>query len=86
MVRFALCPPPATVARVIQQHMVDDGLPPLAAPDASDDERSRAIVARMVARFGAPTIEDYRRVYEQSGVSWPGDEEIRGRHPVAPAV
>ena len=67
--------------------MIDDGLPPLAAPDASGGERSRAIVARrMVARFGAPTIEDYRRVYEQAGLSWPGDEEIRRWHPVAPAA
>jgi hypothetical protein len=57
----------------MQQHLVDGGLPPLAAPDAGDDERSRAIVARMVARFGALTIEDYRRVHEQSGVPWPGD-------------
>jgi hypothetical protein len=70
----------------MQQHMIDDGLPPLAAPDASRGERSRAIVARMVARFGAPTIEDYRRVYEQDGFSWPGDEEIRRRHPVVRAA
>lgn len=70
-------------------HQVDidaTGLPPLASPDASDDERARAIVARMVARYGAPTIEDYRRVYEQSGVPWPSDEEIRRRHPVASAA
>jgi hypothetical protein len=32
-------------------------LPPLAAPDASDDDRARAIMARMVARYGAPTLE-----------------------------
>lgn len=43
-----------------------------------------AIVARMVARHGVPSIEDYRRVYEQSGAPWPADEEIRRRHPVAP--
>lgn len=79
--------PPDTVARVTQQHQLDaEALPPLAAPDASDDERAEAIVARMVARYGAPTIEDYRRVYEQSGVPWPGDEEIRRRHPVASAA
>jgi hypothetical protein len=73
----------------VKQHQSDVGtavLPPLAAPDASDDERARAIVARMVARHGAPTIEDYRRVYQQSGVAWPGDEEVRRRHPVAPAA
>ncbi|MGH3671869.1 MAG: hypothetical protein ACRDSH_14755 [Pseudonocardiaceae bacterium] len=73
----------------MKQHQLDVGtaiLPPLAAPDASDDERARAIVARMVARHGAPTIEDYRRVYQQSGLVWPGDEEVRRRHPVAPAA
>ena len=69
-----------------QQHQLGEGLPPLAPPDASDSERSAAIVARMVARFGAPTIEDYRRVYQQSGVPWPGDDEIRRLHPVAPAA
>jgi hypothetical protein len=71
---------------VIQQQLDADGLPPLAPPDASDDERASAIVARMVARYGAPSLEHYRRVYEQSGVPWPGDEEIRRRHPVAPAA
>lgn len=68
---------------VMQQQLDTDGLPPLAPPTASDDERANAIVARMVARHGAPSIEDYRKVYEQSGVPWPGDEEIRRRHPVA---
>ncbi|MGH3831644.1 MAG: hypothetical protein ACRDRS_14555 [Pseudonocardiaceae bacterium] len=61
------------------------GLLPLASPGASADERAQAVVARMVARHGAPTIEDYQRVYQQSGVPWPGDEEIRRRHPVAAA-
>ncbi|MGH3769357.1 MAG: hypothetical protein ACRDTX_30130 [Pseudonocardiaceae bacterium] len=71
----------------VTPHQVDTAsLPPLAAPDASDDERAQAIVARMVARHGAPTIEDYRRVYQQSGVPWPGDDEIRRRHPVAAAA
>ena len=71
---------------VIQQQLDADGLPPLAPPTASDNERASAIVARMVARHGAPSIEDYRKVYEQSGVPWPGEEEIRRRHPVAPAA
>lgn len=65
------------------QRHVDDGLPPLAPPDASDEERGRAIVARMVARHGAPSLEHYRRVYVASGIDWPGDDEIRRRHPVA---
>lgn len=68
-----------------QQHQVDvAGLPPLAPPDASDDERARAIMARMVARHGAPSLEDYRRAYAGFGAEWPGDDEIRRRHPVAP--
>ena len=45
--------PPATVARVTRQHQVDDSLPPLPSPDATD--------AELVARIGAPSLEDYRR-------------------------
>lgn len=62
------------------------GLPPLAPPGASERERHEAIVARMVARFGAPTMEHYRRVYAAQGLPWPGDDEIRRRHPVADAA
>jgi hypothetical protein len=72
------------VARVTQLPQVDLGLPPLAPPDASDDERGRAIEARMIARHGVPSIEDYRRAYAACGAEWPGDNEIRRRHPVAP--
>ena len=43
------------------QQLDADGLPPLAPPTASDNERASAIVARMVARHGAPSIEDYRK-------------------------
>jgi hypothetical protein len=69
----------------VTQHQVDaTSLPPLAPPDASDDERARSIMARMVARHGAPTLEDYRRAYAGFGAEWPGDEEIRRRHIVAP--
>ena len=60
------------------------GLPPLAAPDAGDDDRARSIMARMVARYGAPTLEDYRRAYAGFGAEWPGEKEIRRRHIVAP--
>lgn len=42
-------------------------------------------MARWVARHGAPTIEHFRRVYEQAELDWPGEEEIRRRHLVAPA-
>ncbi len=37
----------------------------------------------MVARYGAPSIEDYRRAYAGFGADWPGDDEIRRRHIVA---
>lgn len=74
------------MARVTPHQVEVDaaGLPPLAAPDASDDDRARAIMARMVARYGAPTVEDYRRAYAGFGAEWPGDDEIRRRHIVAP--
>lgn len=67
-----------------QQHQLGESLPPLAGPDASEDERARAIEARMVARHGAPSIEDYRRAYAGFGAEWPGEQEIRRRHLVAP--
>src|SRR5262249_46567252 len=47
------------LARMTMRYRIDEGLPPLAAPDASGTERNRAIVARMVARHGAPSLEDY---------------------------
>jgi hypothetical protein len=65
------------------QYRTDEGLPPLAPPEASDTERNQAIVARMVARHGAPSLDDYRKVYAACGLEWPGDDEIRHRHPVA---
>jgi hypothetical protein len=65
------------------QYRTGEGLPPLAPPDASDTERNRAIVARMVARHGAPSLDDYRRVYAACGLDWPGDDEVSRRHPVA---
>jgi hypothetical protein len=63
--------PPATVARVTRRDQVNDRLPPL------------PIMARLVARIGAPTLEDYRRAYAGWGAPWPGDDEIRRRHPIA---
>ena len=58
-------------------------LPPPAPPGASDDERAQAIVARLIARKGAaPSVEDYRRPYAACGLDWPGEDEIRRRHPV----
>ncbi len=71
--------------RIVRAHQVDPaGLPPLAPPEADEDERARAIMARMVARHGAPSLEDYRRAYAGFGAEWPGDDEIRRRHLVAP--
>lgn len=64
-------------------NQVDEGLPPWPEPDATDDERGRAVMARFVARHGAPSLEHYRRVYAACGADWPGDDEIRRRHPVA---
>jgi hypothetical protein len=58
-------------ARVTRRDQVNDRLPPL------------PIMARLVARIGAPTLEDYRRAYAGCGAPWPGDDEIRRRHPVA---
>jgi hypothetical protein len=66
----------------VTAHQVDTAsLPPLAPPEAGADERARAIMARMVARHGAPSLEDYRCA--GFGAEWPGDEEIRRRHTVA---
>ncbi|MCA1836149.1 MAG: hypothetical protein LC721_07415, partial [Actinobacteria bacterium] len=73
----------ATVAHVTQQHKVDDGLPPLPDPGATDAERGEAIMVRLVARIGAPSLADYRRAYAGCGAPWPGDDEIRRRHAVA---
>jgi hypothetical protein len=68
----------------VTAHQVDAaGLSPLAPPEASEEERARAVMARLVARVGAPSLADYRRAYAGCGVPWPGDEEIRRRHPVA---
>ena len=80
----AVCREGAIVRRVTeQQRELVDGLPPLASPQASADERGRAIEARMVARHGAPSLQDYRRAYAACGAEWPGDDEIRRRHLVA---
>ena len=76
-------PSPVIVGPVTHHRDVDGELPPLPPADASDDERGRALMARFVARHGAPSLEDYRRAYAGFGVDWPGDDVIRARHPVA---
>lgn len=35
------------------------------------------------ARFGAPTLEHYRRTYDAAGAGWPGEAFVRRHHPVA---
>lgn len=68
--------PSATATRVTPHETNVDAtsLPPLAAPDASDDDRTRAIMARIVARYDAQLLEDYRRAYAGFGAEWPGDK------------
>jgi antitoxin (DNA-binding transcriptional repressor) of toxin-antitoxin stability system len=66
--------------------VVRDGQPVadiVPAGGLSDHERGLMIERRMAARFGAPTLADYRRIYEIEGVAWPGDEVVRRRQVVA---
>lgn len=70
-----------------QQHQSDTaGLPSLPPPDASDDERARAIMARMAARFGGPGLEDYRRAYAGFSAEWPGHDTIHHGQPATTAA
>lgn len=60
----------------------------LAGLDPADPAlRSQSDVAlgQLVALTGAPSLGDYRRVYDIEGLPWPGDDEIRARYPVASA-
>lgn len=77
--RWRRLPGLASVGRVSTHE-----LPPLASPDADPDERGASIEARLVARKGvAPRLDDYRRSYAACGLEWPGDDEVRRRHPVS---
>jgi len=68
-----------------QHDQADAGLPPLPSPTASPEERADAVEARLLARVGvAPSVDDYRRAYVSCAAPWPGDDEIRQLHPVAP--
>jgi antitoxin (DNA-binding transcriptional repressor) of toxin-antitoxin stability system len=98
---FEVCPDdPQGLAEAIQRaaqgavvHLVRDGhavadIVPAAAPHATDDDhhqRALAIERRQAQRFGAPTLADYRKVYETSGWPWPGDDGIRCDYLVADA-
>ncbi|HET9254053.1 MAG TPA: hypothetical protein VFO16_02480 [Pseudonocardiaceae bacterium] len=67
-------------------HPVADLVPVGADPMSTQAQQAaRAITQRMADRFGAPTLAHYRRVYDSCGQSWPGEEEIRRRFPVADA-
>jgi antitoxin (DNA-binding transcriptional repressor) of toxin-antitoxin stability system len=73
-------------------HLVRDGravadiVPATAQPGrAPRDPRHIQISQMMAQRFGAPTLADYRRAYDSSRTSWPGDDYIRRNHPVADA-
>lgn len=73
-------------------HLVRDGravadiVPAAALPArALRDPRHIQISQVMAARFGAPTLADYRRAYDSSSTPWPGEDYIRRTHPVADA-
>jgi hypothetical protein len=53
------------------------------ANKAGYNERALAIERRQAERFGAPTLADYRKVYETSGWPWPGEDAIRRDYLVA---
>jgi hypothetical protein len=53
------------------------------ATKADPHERALTIERRQAERFGAPTMADYRKVYQTSG--WPGDDVIRRDYLVADA-
>ncbi|MGH3569709.1 MAG: hypothetical protein ACRDRH_27590 [Pseudonocardia sp.] len=71
------------VVRVVRDgHAVAD-IVPAASEHTSRADRALAIERRQAARFGAPTLDDYRNVYATSGWSWPGDDVIRRDYVVA---
>jgi antitoxin (DNA-binding transcriptional repressor) of toxin-antitoxin stability system len=91
---------PQRLAEAIQRaaqgavvHLVRDGqavadiVPAASTRETGDDrnDRALAIERRQAQRFGAPTLADYRKVYETSGWPWPGDDVIRRDYLVADA-
>ena len=91
---------PQRLAEAIQRaaqgavvHLVRDGqavadIVPAASTQQTDNDRNDralAIERRQAQRFGAPTLADYRKVYETSGWPWPGDDMIRRDYLVADA-
>lgn len=53
--------------------------------NADRDERALAIERRQAERFGAPTLADYRKVYQTNEWPWPGDDVIRRDYLLADA-
>jgi antitoxin (DNA-binding transcriptional repressor) of toxin-antitoxin stability system len=72
-------------------HLVRDGqavanivpADPAQATKAASNEKALVIERRHAERFGAPTLADYRKVYQTSGWPWPGDDVIRRDYLVA---
>lgn len=79
------------IERAAQGDVVRDGqavadiVPTAARSRADRNERALAIERRQADRFGAPTLADYRKVYQSSGWPWPGDDAIRRDYLVADA-
>lgn len=90
---------PYGVAEAIRQaadgatvHVVRDGraiadIVPVHHPEtaAERDARGLAIERRAAQRFGGPSVEDFRQLYDSQGWEWPGDETIARTHLVADA-
>ncbi len=77
----------AVVHLVRDGHAVADIVPATTAQTSNADpnERALAIERRQAERFGAPTLADYRKIYQTSGWPWPGDDAIRSDYLVADA-
>jgi antitoxin (DNA-binding transcriptional repressor) of toxin-antitoxin stability system len=75
----------AVVRLVRDGHAVADIVPAGSVPEgrADSNDRALAIERRQAERFGAPTLADYRKVYETSRWPWPGDDVIRRDYLVA---
>lgn len=74
----------AVVHLVRDGHAVADIVPVTPAQTRADrNAQALAIERRHAERFGAPTLADYRKIYQSSGWPWPGDEAIRRDYLVA---
>ncbi|MGH3822621.1 MAG: hypothetical protein ACRDRA_07240 [Pseudonocardiaceae bacterium] len=72
-------------------HLVRDGqavadivpATPAQTSRADRNEQALAIERRQAERFSAPTLANYRKIYQTSGWPWPGDDAIRRDYLVA---